>query len=146
MAEPHYHELFELAARLARMNTSLGVEERRTVTLDDLITQAEEALKALNQRAFGDPESFCRYCGGPNISWSAPSPLWNEVMRGGSINGMERLDGIVCPTCFCLMAEVAGVAVGWRVDTRKVLVPLETTTPSGRVWNEQTWLWDDPVT
>lgn len=90
------------------------------------------------------PEKHCNRCGGPNVpSWCAPSPLWNQVMRGGDINGKGLFDGIVCPVCFAALAEEAGIAWRWRFYAEKVLVPLQTTTPSGRTWNEQTWLWDD---
>jgi hypothetical protein len=89
------------------------------------------------------PESYCGRCGGPNIVWTAPSPLWNAVIRGGSING-DEIYGVVCPTCFAVLAEHAGIARGWQLHARKVMVPLETVTPSGRVWNEKTWMFDDP--
>ena len=66
-------------------------------------------------------------------------------MRGGSINGVERY-GVVCPSCFVLLAEERGVlATGWRLTASNLeMLPLETVTPSGRVWNPVTWLWDDP--
>lgn len=89
------------------------------------------------------PEANCARCMGPNIVWTAPSPLWNEVMRGGDINGDERHAGIVCPTCFAVLAEKAGVADRWRLWPEMVHRPLQTITPSGRVWNPLTWQWDD---
>lgn len=92
------------------------------------------------------PEHHCARCGGPNITWHAPSPLWNEVMRGGDINAAELYDGIVCPVCFAQLAEAQGIAGLWRVDAARVAVPLVTTTPSGRVWNAETWMWDQPST
>lgn len=93
------------------------------------------------------PENTCGRCGGPNVPWSAPSPLWNEVMRGGDINATdtENHKGIVCPTCFAILAQEAGVADLWRLSAERVHVPLQTVTPSGRTWNEQTWLWDEPA-
>lgn len=90
-------------------------------------------------------ETHCHRCGGPNIVWSAPSPLWNEVMRGGSINGNEIHDGIVCPICFAVLAKERGIADLWKFFAGRVNVPLETVTPSGRVWDEQTWKWIDPA-
>lgn len=87
------------------------------------------------------PEESCRRCGGPNVSWSAPSPLWNAVMRGGSIDGPWEHDELVCPTCFAVLAEERGVATGWRLDATDVAVQLETVTPSGRVWDANSWLW-----
>lgn len=92
-----------------------------------------------------DPESYCHRCKGPNFVWAAPSPLWNAVMRGGSIDGPWRYEEIICPTCFVVLAQEAGVADGWRLSAENVRVQLETTTPSGRVWNPDTWLWQgDP--
>lgn len=87
------------------------------------------------------PEATCRRCGGPNVVWFAPSPLWNAVMRGGSIDGPWEFDELICPTCFCALAEERGVASVWRIDAREVHVELETTTPSGRVWDAETDLW-----
>lgn len=89
------------------------------------------------------PEATCRRCGGRNIAWSAPSPLWNAVMRGGSINGPWQWDEIVCPICFAELAEAAGIANVWRLTARFVHVELETVTPSGRVWDDETQLWLD---
>ncbi len=95
--------------------------------------------------ADGDPEKRCHRCGGPNIAWAAPSPLWNQVMRGGDISAAEVHDGIVCPVCFAQLAEEAGIAELWRFDARRVWMPLQTVTPSGRVWNDRTWLWEEPT-
>jgi len=89
-------------------------------------------------------EDYCHLCLGPNIDWSAPSPLWNQVMRGGSINGDEIHDGVVCPTCFATLAEQAGVATFWRLSATNVRVELETVTPSGRVWDDRIWMWVEP--
>ena len=96
--------------------------------------------------AAGDhPERVCRRCGGPNVhAWSAPSPLWNQVMRGGDINAEDRFGGIVCPVCFAALTEEAGIAELWRFYAERVHVELATVTPSGRVWNERTWLWEEP--
>lgn len=91
------------------------------------------------------PEATCHRCHGPNIAWSAPSPLWNAVMRGGSINGDEDHDGIVCPVCFATLAEALGIADLWMFSAKRVHVDLETVTPSGRVWDETTWLWREPA-
>lgn len=92
------------------------------------------------------PESICGWCGGDNPVWTAPSPLWNEVMRGGDINGRDLFSGVVCPSCFAKLASREGIADGWRLTARVVHVELKTVTPSGRVWNPDTWLWDDAVT
>ena len=81
-------------------------------------------------------------CRGANPVWTAPSPLWNEVMRGGDINGSELYGGIVCPSCFANLATEAGIAGGWRLIATDVRAELQEVTPSGRRWNEETWLWE----
>jgi hypothetical protein len=62
-------------------------------------------------------------------------------MRRGSINGAEDYDGIVCATCFMLIAEEKGMASLFRVTAERVNVELETVTPSGRVWDEESFRW-----
>lgn len=89
------------------------------------------------------PEAVCRRCGGPNVSWFAPSPLWNAVMRGGSIDGPWEFGELICPTCFCVLAEERGVACDWRLHAQAIKVELETVTPSGRVWDAAADLWRD---
>ncbi|HCT81110.1 MAG TPA: hypothetical protein DGT23_31985 [Micromonosporaceae bacterium] len=104
-------------------------------------------LKAIHDESNSDgyDEGHCHRCGGPNLPWSAPSPLWNEVMRCGDINGgPEPFSGIICPTCFMLLAQEAGIGSFWRLYATRVHRPLQTVTPSGRVWNEQTWKFEEP--
>lgn len=91
--------------------------------------------------ALPTPENVCGRCGGPNVVWVAPSPLWNAVMRGGSIEGVEDYHGIVCPTCFAVLAETSGVASHWELHARDVAVELETVTPSGRTWDADRMMW-----
>lgn len=92
----------------------------------------------------GHPEAHCNRCGGPNASWTAPSPLWNAVMRGGCINGPLEFGEIICPTCFFILADERGVASEFRVDADP-LVSLQTVTPSGREWNPGTRMWGGGV-
>jgi hypothetical protein len=87
----------------------------------------------------------CKRCGRGNTVWSAPSPLWNAVMRGGSINGDPIHGDMVCATCFMALAEEAGIASHFRVFAEQVNIELETVTPSGRVWDEDRQLWTDPA-
>jgi len=91
-----------------------------------------------------DPESYCHRCKGPNVSWSAPSPLWNEVMRGGDINGPWQYGEIICPTCFAVIAEELGIANYWQFNAPCTTRELKTVTPSGRVWDADCWLWVEP--
>lgn len=92
----------------------------------------------------GLPESICHRCKHHNPRWQAPSPLWNQVMRGGSIDGPWKFNEIICPNCFIELAEKQNIADNWNLTARNVHVDVETVTPSGRVWNPITWLWDEP--
>jgi hypothetical protein len=66
-------------------------------------------------------------------------------MRGGDIDGPWQWDEIICPTCFAVLAERAGVASrGWRLVCDEVTAVLTTTTPSGRVWDESLRMWVQP--
>ena len=118
------------------------------ILADELIHASADRDRLAKSLAERHPESYCHRCGGPNVYWwSAPSPLWNQVMRGGSINGRELFQGIVCPVCFAALAEEQGVtgrSNGWRFAATDVLVELETVTPSGRVWDEAEQLWMQP--
>lgn len=40
------------------------------------------------------PEYICGLCGGKNIVWYAPSPLWNHVVR------QRGKPEVLCPDCF----------------------------------------------
>lgn len=121
---------------------------RALTTAEEQAADEIERLRAhLQARRAADtthPEASCGRCGGPNITWCAPSPLWNAVMRGGSIDGEEEYDGIVCPGCFAQLAEERGIAHRWRLTAEHITAELETVTPSGRIWDERAWLWVDP--
>jgi hypothetical protein len=52
------------------------------------------------------PEAFCQRCRRPNITWHAPSALWNRA---------EPDNGILCPVCFAQDARAIGVLV-WRLE------------------------------
>lgn len=86
----------------------------------------------------------CKRCGRRNPSWSAPSPLWNAVMRGGSVDGPPEYGDMVCATCFMVLAEEKGIACGFRVVADVVHVELETVTPSGRAWDTESGMWLGP--
>jgi hypothetical protein len=86
----------------------------------------------------------CHRCGGPNVQWHAPSPLWNAVVRGNDIGGEAIFSDMLCPNCFVFVAEMAGVADGWTLTARNVHVPLQTHTADGRVWSDEQQLWVEP--
>lgn len=75
-------------------------------------------------------------------NWAAASPLWNAVVRGGCINGREEHQ-FLCANCFMEIAESRGIATEFFLDG-KALVPLQTVTPSGRVWSDKTRLFEQP--
>lgn len=66
-------------------------------------------------------------------------------MRGGDMRASDLFDGIVCPTCFAILAEESGIAGDWQLSAERVHKPLKMVTPDGRVWNETAWLWEGPA-
>lgn len=142
-----YEALFDLQWKRTGEATALWraeAPEERALTMPDL----GDLLVWLMARGparivAGDVESRCRRCSGVNVPWTAPSPLWNMVMRGGSINGAEIHGGIVCLACFAELAEERHIGDLWRLDATRVNVELETVTPSGRHWDPDTWMWLD---
>jgi hypothetical protein len=79
------------------------------------------------------PEDHCQRCGRANVSWFAPSPLWNEVMGGEA--------GIVCPVCFAQLATERGIDTTWRFEpeTRPYAALSETRHDSG---SDRISVWD----
>lgn len=91
------------------------------------------------------PSENCNRCGGPNVVWAAPSPLWNFVMRGNDINGVPLYSDLVCMTCFVILAVEAGInTTGWRLTVTPEPEDLVYETPSGRIWDENSFLWVEP--
>lgn len=92
-----------------------------------------------------DDAERCNRCGGENVTWCAPSPLWNLVMRGNNINAETIYADLVCIRCFIVMAEEAGVTPKvWRIYADPEPEGLIYETPSGRVWDDERWLWLSP--
>jgi hypothetical protein len=56
------------------------------------------------------------------------------VVRGGSINGDEEF-AFLCADCFMGLADDRGIAAVFQLRAERS-IPLETVTPSGRVWND----------
>jgi hypothetical protein len=114
---------------------------REAVSLDAIAEQ-----RRLNWRDF-HPERYCHRCGRLNVwSWSAPSPLWNPVMRNE--DGSERFEGIVCPPCFALLCEQSGYVPPerhhWRFAPDRDLSDLSPNA-DGQVWDDEQWLWVNPA-
>lgn len=86
----------------------------------------------------------CERCGTQHRCWSAHSPLWNAVMRGGCINGPWEGAEMICANCFMALAEDRGVASFFYMTADRVNVELQTVTPSGRAWDEKTHFWVTP--
>jgi hypothetical protein len=87
------------------------------------------------------PETTCERCGGPNVlSWHAPSPLWNAVLR----DPVTREDrwSIICPRCFAELAEesVVGSSAGWHWAPCGEPLP-EWDMGDGRIWDPERCLW-----
>jgi len=67
-------------------------------------------------------------------------------MRGGCINGEARFGDMVCAACFMVLTEEAGVATDFRVTANEIKVSLQTVTPTGRIWCDETQLWEEQPT
>lgn len=102
------------------------------------------STEPLRMGVSGDHE-VCRRCGGENVSWFAPSPLWNLVMRGNDIDGDALFNDLVCMRCFVVLANDVGVEGTWRLAVRPEPVGLILTTPTGRVWDADRDLWTVPT-
>ncbi len=76
----------------------------------------------------------CMDCRTPVISWRAPNALWNLVMGGPEAN--DDPGGIVCPNCFLIRAEAAGISpAAWLVSdpTTPAVDGLEVVASAERV-------------
>lgn len=152
MSDPMTERMTAAAMHGMATNRAYSTADRLECALEALtwyeanLTETEQAAALTSPSEPAHPEARCHCCGGPNIVWAAPSPLWNAAMReGGTINGLEAHHGIVCPICFAAIAEGLGIADTWRLTAVNVSALLETVTPSGRVWDERTWLWSDSL-
>lgn len=137
-------EASELRARLAAVRAV--VDEWATADPNapsyDLWNQVRAVLPSPNVGTLDD--EICHRCGGENVRWSAPSPLWNKVMRGNDINGEPRYGDLVCIRCFIVLAFEAGIDGTWRVGLDPEPEGMIYETPSGRVWDQVRGLWVEP--
>ncbi len=59
------------------------------------------------------PESTCDDCGGHNVIWFAPSPIWNMVVRDKL--APDAPDPMLCPSCFMLRADKVSGVKTWMI-------------------------------
>lgn len=52
-------------------------------------------------------DALCQQCGASNPCWFAPHDLWNRVVGGP--DAKDDPGGVLCPTCFGIKAQEAGV-------------------------------------
>jgi len=94
----------------------VNVNQERSWILDDDLDRAAEALSnapASSARKTG-VELHCDDCQSPYAVWFAPNPIWNLVIGGPDCKGDPG--GMLCPRCFTLRAEAAGVKpTAWEV-------------------------------
>lgn len=70
-------------------------------------------------------ELLCQICDREYPVWFAPNKLWNAVMRNS--DGTDKFQ-FVCPLCFALEAERAGIkGTAWKLTLENKKAP---TTPS----------------
>lgn len=69
-------------------------------------------VPAAEPRPDAHPEDFCQECGRPNVTWFAPSPVWNAVL-----DPSDERESILCPVCFVQRAEKAGIRPpSWKLE------------------------------
>jgi hypothetical protein len=85
--------------------------------LEALIDSPRTAVATPNQsdeQVARHPENYCHRCGGRNISWFAPSLIWNEAVRD------KGEPGIICPLCFVELAALVGYDTTWAITPDNV--------------------------
>jgi hypothetical protein len=112
----------KIRARRHAGRRKYGVSMERTdlTKLDWLRHAQEEALdfaiyleKLIQADSTPHPEATCEECGRENVTWFAPSKLWNKVCRA---NRGSTADPMLCPVCFIKRAEAAGYnGQTWKV-------------------------------
>lgn len=62
-------------------------------------------------------EATCDDCGGHNPVWFAPNDVWNFVVGGPGAK--DDPGGFLCPVCFIVKAEAAGLVPNvWELRPR----------------------------
>ncbi len=94
----------------------------------DASSVAAIAREVLADRPSGD-EMVCDRCGRRHDTiWSAPSDLWNKVMRGG-VQGAQDEFEFCCPICFMQLAKERVGLTGWTVAPAADRLPGCTGNP-----------------
>lgn len=62
-------------------------------------------------------------------------------MRGNDIDGTPIFGDMVCVSCFITLAGEAGLKGSWRLTLDPEPDGLIYQTPSGRVWDQEQFLW-----
>lgn len=107
---PALHELLALVAKIDAANpgSAILVDRSTVYPVRDFVTRWAAALRTDAEPVADEPrEGICDICGTEYPTWYAPNDLWNPVMRRP--DGSDVHD-FVCPTCFAVWAERAGVA------------------------------------
>jgi hypothetical protein len=75
------------------------------------VVLADAVLQALGVRDWqpADGDERCQRCGRENPCWYAPDEFWNGVMD-------DQAEGVLCPTCFLLQAQVHHDRGAFRVE------------------------------
>lgn len=89
------------------------------------VTELVERSSPSQPAAVGEGEATCECCGGPALTWFAPNKLWNLVQGGPEAT--DDPGGMLCPNCFILKAEAAGIVpTAWVLATEHI-APAPTT-------------------
>lgn len=103
-----FKALLSELAMLASDGDPWTVQSEREKQVERTLIQMYE--RATAETADAHPEESCERCHRPNVTWFAPSELWNKAVR--AVDG----PGILCPVCFMQLAEAAGIRpTAWRV-------------------------------
>lgn len=81
-------------------------------------------------------ELACDDCGRPNPVWFAPNEVWNLAIGGP--DARDDPGGFVCPNCFIIRAEQAGIVpTAWKLEPEGHRAPLSAAIgePEGALRN-----------
>jgi hypothetical protein len=129
-----YAELVKAHGTLVEFTTAVknAIGEISVAEADAAILKYRQDLAAALAADMADigPETMCRCCLGPNVTWHAPNELWNRVMRKEG-EGSEPYNGLICLACFASLAEQDGVDVIWQLQPADPWRPMKTAPKDG---------------